>query len=252
MPERGIEKGSLARLGDFFFFNRNWLSAVLVISLLALLPPAFPRRSYRLDAWLNALGLAVIVSGQALRFAVVGLAYIHRGGRQGRVWADRLVTAGLFAHCRNPLYVGNILIYLGIFIVHNNPLTYLVGVPVIILMYASIVATEEAFLKAEFGKEYVRYCRRVPRWTIRFQGLGKTLRSMTFRWGRVLVKEYSTVFTWVLAVLFTIVRELSMKHEAGLRHWQTITVMVVFAVCLAAWATIRHLKVTHRLDKGDY
>ncbi len=224
----------------------------MMVCLLTLLPPSFAGRSYRLDAGLNLVGLVVILAGQGLRFAVVGLAYIHRGGRQGRVWADRLVTGGLFGHCRNPLYVGNILIYLGIFLLYNDLFTYLIGVPVILLMYVSIVATEEAYLKAEFGQEYARYCKRVPRWNIRFQGLRQTVQGMEFRWGRVLVKEYTTVFTWILATLFILSRELILKHEWGMHHWQTIAITTSLGVGVVAWATIRQLKITYRLDKGDY
>lgn len=245
-------KGPLARAGDFFFFHRNWIAALMVLGLVGLLPPVFPRRSYRLDARMNVGGLLVLLTGQALRVAVIGLAYIHRGGKGGKVWADRLVTSGLFAHCRNPLYVGNILMYFGLFIIDNNPFTYAIGIPVTVLMYASIVATEEAYLRARFGKEYSRYCKRVPRWGIRLSGLGRTMRSMSFRWGRVLVKEYGTVYTWVLAVLLILGRELVLKGEWGLSHWQTIAILATVLALLPIWATIRHLKVTHRLDKGDY
>ena len=43
----------------------------------------------------------------------IGYEYIVRGGRQGKVYAEDLVQGGVFAHSRNPLYLGNLLIIVG-------------------------------------------------------------------------------------------------------------------------------------------
>jgi hypothetical protein len=66
-------------------------------------------------------------------------AYIKRGGKAGKVYAPRLVTQGLFGHSRNPLYVGNLLVLLGVFLVHNNSVVYHIGVPFFLFAYTSIV-----------------------------------------------------------------------------------------------------------------
>ena len=65
---------------------------------------------WRLDRRLDAAGFVVASIGQLLRVAVIGFAYITRGGRNRRIVADSLVQAGIFAHSRNPLYLGNLLI----------------------------------------------------------------------------------------------------------------------------------------------
>src|SRR4029078_8211515 len=69
----------------------------------------------------DALGLLLILLGQGLRAAVIGFATINRGGQNRLIHADDLVTDGLFAHSRNPLYVGNVLILSGLFLVHGTP-----------------------------------------------------------------------------------------------------------------------------------
>jgi len=66
------------------------------------------------------MGLAMIILGQGLRILAIGLSYIVRGGRMRRIYAENLVTDGLFSHCRNPLYVGNILIVMGFVFVSGN------------------------------------------------------------------------------------------------------------------------------------
>ena len=88
-------------------------------------------------------------AGQALRITVIGYRYIVRGGKDRRVHAEDLVTEGIFALARNPLYVGNMMVLFGLFIIWNSPLLYLVGVPFTVIGYWAIVAAEEAFLRGE-------------------------------------------------------------------------------------------------------
>ena len=66
------------------------------------------------------LGLLITVTGQLIRGATIGLAYIIRGGKEGKVYAEELVTTGIFNHCRNPLYVGNILMLFGVGVLSNS------------------------------------------------------------------------------------------------------------------------------------
>ena len=78
---------------------------------------------------MDAAGALVSLSGQALRVLVIGLVYITRGGQNRQVWANALVDTGMFAHSRNPLYVANLLLFLGLAIVHNGWAMYLIVLP---------------------------------------------------------------------------------------------------------------------------
>ena len=91
------------------------------------------------DLALDVVGVLVALAGQALRAVVIGLAYIKRGGRNKEITADRLVSEGVFAHSRNPLYVGNFLIVTGLLIVWNSPLAYAVVLTVLLASFLSIV-----------------------------------------------------------------------------------------------------------------
>ena len=70
---------------------------------------------------MDIAGVLIILSGLGLRAVVIGLAYIKRGGVNKMIHADTLVTNGLFAHCRNPLYAGNLLVVAGLLVIFNNP-----------------------------------------------------------------------------------------------------------------------------------
>ena len=104
-----------------------------------------------------------------------------RGGRQGRVYAEGLVTEGFFAHSRNPLYLGNMLVLLGLFLIHNNRWVYIIGLLFFVVDYIAIVAAEEAFLRGAFGATYDSYCAAVPRWWPRLAGVQASLAGMRFK-----------------------------------------------------------------------
>ena len=157
------------------------------------------------------MGAAFAILGQLVRAGTIGLRYIVRGGRGGRVYADDLVTEGIYSHCRNPMYVGNILIVIGVALASNSLTTLLVALPLVVLAYAAIIAAEEQFLRDKFGAGFEDYCRDVPRWLPRFKGLGTTLSQSQFHWRRLLVKEYGTPFGWIgvliLATLYNLSRD---------------------------------------------
>jgi protein-S-isoprenylcysteine O-methyltransferase Ste14/chorismate mutase len=187
------------RLGNFFFRNRNWLfPLVLILLLLCFRPPAFG--GFR-GGILLGVGLAFTVAGQSLRIATIGLDYIKRGGKDGRIYADRLVTGGIYRHTRNPMYAGNILITLGFLLVAGNPIALLIGGVFFVSAYWLIMRSEEQYLRREFGEAYTAYCARVPRWLPRSRGLINTLQSYRFDWPAVVVKEYGTIFSTLIIIV---------------------------------------------------
>ena len=94
-----------------------------------------------------------------MRAGTIGLVYIIRGGKNRRVYAKDLVTEGVYAHSRNPMYVGNVLILSGVAITSNCWTTVLVAMPVTAFVYRAIVAAEENYLRGKFGPAFDDYCR---------------------------------------------------------------------------------------------
>jgi hypothetical protein len=83
------------------------------------------------------------------------------------VYAEDLVTSGV-AHCRNPMYVGNLLMLAGVAMGSNSWTCVLVAIPVFTFVYMAIVAAEETFLRDKFGAAFDGYTRDVPRWIPRW------------------------------------------------------------------------------------
>lgn len=76
---------------------------------------------------------------------------------------ERLVTSGPFAVSRNPMYLGHLLFFMGMYLVLRSPLAAALGLAHV-PWFRRRVARDEQRLDALFGDEYRDYCRRVPRW----------------------------------------------------------------------------------------
>ena len=237
----------LVRYGNFLFRYRNALFPIVLLALILGFAPEYPRRSGRLDDMLDVVGVLVALTGQLLRFAVIGYVYIARGGKNKQVYADGLVTEGFFAHSRNPLYLGNILVLLGLFIIHNNRWVYLIGVPFFLLGYIAIVAAEEAYLRGKFGPGYDAYTAAVPRWWPRMSGLSASLEGISFNWRRVVLKEYGSTFAWTGGAIALMLYDTLAYYSYEERRGYINALLAVFAVLAIAWATVRYLKKSRRL-----
>ena len=170
LPEPTLVPAPVIAWGDFLFKWRNTVFPVVMAVLLLGFRPAGAGQAW--DLWVDVFALAVILGGSALRILVVGLAYIKRGGMNKKVYADKLVTEGIFAHGRNPLYIGNLMVLLGILLMHGSPWVLALGGAFYLASYGAIVAAEERFLAAKFGDDYRDYCARVPRCQARHPPVG--------------------------------------------------------------------------------
>ena len=110
------------------------------------------------------VGTGLAILGEVIRY--VGVAYAGSLTRvTGGVGAPEVIVAGPFAHVRNPLYLGNIVMYAGIGILSNALFPWLLvgAVAYFIFQYYEIVLLEEEFLRATFGVSYEDFSRNVPR-----------------------------------------------------------------------------------------
>jgi len=202
-----IRASLLVTVGNFFFKYRNIISPLVFGGLALTSKPLIIAGNRRLDTYLDIIGIVIALAGQLLRIRVIGFAYIKRGGKQKKIYAETLVQEGFFAHCRNPLYVGNILTLFGLIIIHNGILMYTVCLPFFLFLYWSITIAEENYLRNNFGRAYNDYTKRVPRFLISFKGLDHTLKGMQYDWKKVIRKEYGTTFAFVTTAMALLVWE---------------------------------------------
>lgn len=235
----------MIRIGNFFFHYRNGLFPLAYLLIFVKSPVLF--QDYRL-----ALGIGVFVAatGQFVRGITVGLDYIIRGGRNRQVYAEKLVQGGIFTHCRNPLYVGNYLILVGVGIASNSLIFLAVGLPFFLFAYWAIIAAEEAFLLGKFGAEFTAYCSRVNRILPNFSGLGKTLNGMRFNWRRLITAEYGSAYLWMAAIILVTLKNLWFSGGYKTDHNTVLTLWILFAVVTVAYGVARYLKKTRVLESA--
>jgi len=189
------ESDTLNGLGGWLFRHRTWLPLPVAVAILTLRigqsPPSLA---------LVVTGVAVTAVGELVR-----LWGVHHIGAISRTRSDRLgplIDTGPFALVRNPLYVGNVLLWVGFAL--SARLVWLAPVIVVLLglEYHAIVRWEETLLESRLGDAYRDYASRVPRWlpvSTFNRGARKDRRdTLSFSWRETLFSERGTLIAIVL------------------------------------------------------
>ena len=224
--------------GTFLFRYRNYIFPLVLIIIVVATTPG----TAVFDLVSTVLGISITLSGQSIRAAVIGLDYIKRGGINKQVAAEALVMTGIFAHSRNPLYVGNLLILTGLLVLYNNLWAGIAGTVFFLVSYSAIIMTEEKFLVEKFGDVYRDYCSKVPRWRLRLTGLYSTVSGNRFNWRRVISKDYTTMTTWMISLVL-LLADKSIHLHANQRVLVTGIISAVAVITILAFAySIKRLK----------
>jgi protein-S-isoprenylcysteine O-methyltransferase Ste14 len=141
---------------------------------------------YRSYTPLPFLILMILYSNPNIYSMIVGFIFVCFG-EFIRIWANSwagsetrttggvggtfLIVSGPYAYVRNPLYIGNIIIYFGLGIMSNAVFPYfqIIGLLYFLYQYYVIVIEEEKFLKSKFGEFYEHYCKNVNRFLLKFK-----------------------------------------------------------------------------------
>lgn len=186
------ERSTSARIGSVLFRHRGWLPVPFLFIPLVVHGTA--------DAMNWIIGFVLIALGEAIRLAGVAAAGTVTRRRSRTV--QRLVTYGIFAWMRNPLYVGNFLIWMG-FTVISGVLWFLpIAIVLFAVEYTLIVRYEEGVLESIFGSEYLAYKARTARWFPRPPGSDE---EGEHHWGEAWRSEISTFLQYaVLTAAFAV------------------------------------------------
>lgn len=186
--------------GAWAFRQRSWLPVPIALILLLVRAGDTPG-----DIPLRA-GIALVCAGEALRFWTVRHIGVISRTRSTR-WGP-LVVSGPYRLMRNPIYVGNWLLWTG-FVVWSGLLWMLPAAWLVFgLQYAAIVRWEEQRLLAHFGQPYADYMRAVPRWWPRGPVPAPETGNL-HPWNEVAFSERGTLAAIVaMAMLLTVKRVL--------------------------------------------
>ena len=215
----------LERAGGVLF---RWRSFTPVPLLIAAVPLAWSARGSASPLWL-ASGLLFCALGQLLRAWVLGQVPDGTSGQNEKLIATQLNTSGPYAHTRNPLYLGNLGITLGLCLVAQSAVLLVVVGLLFGLQYRAIIAAEEQFLRGQFGPAFDAFCARVPRfWPQRAAAPSPAPRA--WDWRRALRKEHNPLAAW--AAIAIVLRALSRPDRA---HAAALAVVLVLWLCVKGW-----------------
>lgn len=112
------------------------------------------------------LGVELIVAGLAL--IVVARRTFLAAGTHVEPWkpSTMVVTTGVFAWLRNPMYVGGTAALIGLAILLASDWMVVTTVILALVLHFGVVLREEHYLEAKFGDAYRHYKARVPRYGI--------------------------------------------------------------------------------------
>ena len=139
---------------QFFFKNRSYTPIPIALMIIYFAGTA---ESFRF------IGILLLLFGEAIRIWAVS----HAGGatRTLSVGAPSLCTSGPYALSRNPLYLGNMFMYIGIVLIagiQNGIFMVVLTATFFLIQYTLIVSLEEETLDNLFEKEYLEYKNNVP------------------------------------------------------------------------------------------
>jgi protein-S-isoprenylcysteine O-methyltransferase Ste14 len=217
---------------------RRFLPYPLVGAALLWLPPMRPFGSAGADQLLDLCGLLVALAGEGLRF--------WTWGANADAGLFSLRSNGPYQLLRHPLYVGNFLIVLGMLMILNNPVVYLVGLPAFAILYNAVARKEEGQILAQSSSLTPAYRAYLAEHPNRFLPQLSRWREATtpahpFRWWVAIEKEYEAVLGVLVGWIALDIYEEHLVWRGQDPSFTLLYFQIVLAVALAIAAVALYL-----------
>lgn len=234
----------LKRQGEFLFRYRSHLpllllSTGLLVKVQMELYGGAASESWSAEA-LEAVGPIVGALGLAIRALTVGFTPRDTSGRnaaQGQV-AETLNTTGTYSLVRNPLYLGNYLMWISVAMVTGSIWFVMLATLSFWIYYERIVFAEEHFLRRKFGRQYVAWASQTPPFVPSRVRL--TRPKMQFSWRKVAKQEKNGLFALCLLLcLFGIAGDLAAGELSFTEEYVSISATIASGVLYYALRALK-------------
>lgn len=231
----------LVRQGNWFF---RWRSYVLLgftplfVLVMTTTEPIEARFGPALDTLYEALCLLIAFVGLGVRAFTAGYVPAETSGRYTKMQiAASLNTTGIYAMTRNPLYLGNAIIYMAVAMFTQNVYFSLMMLFFLVIYLERIIAAEEAFLAQRFGEPYLAWAKRTPVFFPRFSLWRRP--ELPFSAVTVLRREYSGFFA-IIATFFLLDQARGFANGQQTRF--DTSWLILFGAGAATYFFLRYLK----------
>tara|TARA_B110000438_G_scaffold109689_1_gene107600 strand:+ start:534 stop:998 length:465 start_codon:yes stop_codon:yes gene_type:complete len=122
----------------------------------------FPK--YSLIYLLNLIGIIGLILSTLLFFTGFDIFKSYGENPLPKSETKKIIKTGIFAYCRNPIYLAFILFHLSMFMTFENVAYFISFIGLFAWINTNVIPKEEYFLKEQFGDEYSRYQESVKKW----------------------------------------------------------------------------------------
>ena len=142
----------------------NPLQMFVYLLVLSYVVGEFIIPKYTLISLLNIAGLIGLITSLALFFSSLNLFNSYKENPTPQTHTKRIIKTGIFAYCRNPMYMAFILFHFSMFLTFENVAYFLSALGLFIWINNFVIPKEERYLIETFGEEYDRYIDAVKKW----------------------------------------------------------------------------------------
>ena len=234
----------LRKVGNIFFRWRSYIPLILIPLLILELHDL--QRTFTnpyIEIIYQALCLVISFTGELVRILTIGFVPSGTSGRNTKAQrATTLNSTGIYSVTRNPLYLGNYLMILGISLFSRSWEIVFINSILFLIFYVPIILTEENFLLGKFGNVYSEYASKAPCFFPRFHLW--TSAENNWNWGMVIRREYSSIFSLSLSFVFVAHLRLYVINKEMIF---SISWLVFGGVFLSIWVIVRILRLLKKL-----
>lgn len=191
-------------------------------------------------------GTVLILIGELIRFWALG--FVEKKGK-------KLALSGPYAFVRNPLYVGNFFLGLGVAVIVSNWIVLVLFLAGFFGIYTGTIRGEEKHLREMFGKPYEDYCKNVPSFLPRLTPY-ETPDQDVFLWSRI-VKHHEYITAAGILLMLMMIRlydALFLAKEPASQEMPLIVAASVVALALVlerVFVSRLHITFFERLREKD-
>jgi protein-S-isoprenylcysteine O-methyltransferase Ste14 len=144
--------------------NGNPLQIFGILLIISYVVGEFIIPKYILFTLLNLIGIIGLILSLALFFSSLNLFNSYKENPTPQTDTKKIIKTGIFAYCRNPMYLAFVLFHLSMFLTFENVAYFLSAIGLFVWINTYVIPIEEIFLKEKFGDNYSRYLDAVKRW----------------------------------------------------------------------------------------
>lgn len=144
--------------------NGNPLQIFGILLVVSYVVGEFIIPKYTLFTLLNLLGLIGLILSLVLFFSSLNSFNSYKENPIPQSNTKKIIKTGIFAYCRNPMYLAFVLFHFSMFLTFENVAYFLSAIGLFVWINTYVITVEENFLNEKFGDEYSRYLEAVKKW----------------------------------------------------------------------------------------